>query len=241
MINDTRQNHRDSLEMVGLRMHVLADTWAHMYFAGTPSWWVNEAGANVYAIEGGQRSKITWGGAYSEWSTPAATSFESLAYLGHGRMGHVPDYAWLKYEYTPQWSSQPITKDNTQEFMRAFVEMVRAMRAIREGKAYTFSDTPEREVEAELLEAVELALAIPHPLGGRYQSTLEARCGGWRLLLERGMFKVAGTPVPLPPVFDAEAWSDFEHHPHHYIRFNRAAGAHQAFVIDALAREDIEL
>ena len=38
MINDIRVNHKISphyLHMVGIRMHVLADTWAHQFFAGT--------------------------------------------------------------------------------------------------------------------------------------------------------------------------------------------------------------
>src|SRR5271157_2066881 len=36
------------LHMLGIRMHAYADTGAHMYYAGTPAWHVNDSGDYVY-------------------------------------------------------------------------------------------------------------------------------------------------------------------------------------------------
>jgi hypothetical protein len=61
MINDLIANHRDDLHFIGLRMHVLADTWAHMYFAGIPAWYINDAGDTVNEIDAsGTRTPVKW-------------------------------------------------------------------------------------------------------------------------------------------------------------------------------------
>lgn len=64
MVNDVQKykNQPCYLEMVGIRMHVLADTWAHCYFAGTPSWWVNEAPEEVESIDDNGEKR--------DWSIP---------------------------------------------------------------------------------------------------------------------------------------------------------------------------
>lgn len=44
MINDLAV-HRDEnyyLYLLGIRMHVLADTWVHEGFSGTCNWWIND-------------------------------------------------------------------------------------------------------------------------------------------------------------------------------------------------------
>ena len=46
-----------SLQAVGIAMHVLADTWAHRYFAGTPSLVINNTNSYFYELlpDGTQR------------------------------------------------------------------------------------------------------------------------------------------------------------------------------------------
>lgn len=64
MVNDLL-NHQDQPylpHLIGVRMHVLADTWAHTYFAGTPSWCVNEADNPVTRVfPDGSTAEIKWG------------------------------------------------------------------------------------------------------------------------------------------------------------------------------------
>ena len=48
------------LPMVGMRMHVLADTWAHMYYIGMPAWFINDAKEEVYKIEGTTKTPVKW-------------------------------------------------------------------------------------------------------------------------------------------------------------------------------------
>lgn len=141
MINDIIINHSGKaheLHMIGLRMHVLADTWAHMYYAGIPAWFINTVEKPVYNVTHPKRELIKWNQAWPlttrynlNMATPNMPSYNSYVYLGHARMGHVPDYPWIKYQYIPQWSSQAIIKDNTQDFMSAFTQMVEAMYCIK--------------------------------------------------------------------------------------------------------------
>ena len=48
IIYDNTDPYNDVLKLIGLRMHTLADTWAHMYFAGIQAWFINDAGDVVY-------------------------------------------------------------------------------------------------------------------------------------------------------------------------------------------------
>ena len=41
---------RNTLQAIGLAMHVLADTWAHRYFAGTPSVVINSTNHFFYEV-----------------------------------------------------------------------------------------------------------------------------------------------------------------------------------------------
>ena len=79
MINDIIDKHKGQpyeLHLIGLRMHVLADTAAHAYYAGTPAWHVNDAGAKVYDLTVNPKKEVPWlptpGG---EQSTPVTTIY----------------------------------------------------------------------------------------------------------------------------------------------------------------------
>ena len=47
MINDTVTNYPNDLHMIGIRMHVLIDTFAHMYYCGSAAWHVNDVGTST--------------------------------------------------------------------------------------------------------------------------------------------------------------------------------------------------
>jgi hypothetical protein len=54
-------------------------------------------------------------------AVPNATS-----YVGHGWMGHFPDYSFVKYRYKPCWqqkSAPALERDNPTEYKYAFLEL----------------------------------------------------------------------------------------------------------------------
>lgn len=131
-----------SLQHTGIAMHVIADTWAHRYFAGTPSLVINNIGREFYEIldENGTGTErlIRFRHNPSAPDDPEKGLYTSSLYqgkentvmnLGHGRAGHFPDYSFAKYRYLPAWGDyHEIVKDNPQDYIRAFTQMVRAMK-----------------------------------------------------------------------------------------------------------------
>lgn len=140
MIDDTQQrylaltnadeplnspNWKRMRSLVGIRMHVLADTWAHEYFTGTPSYWINNATA-FKKLDGAPL-------VINETGTGASSAAHSFQYMGHGRAGHYPDYGFLSYHYHAQWTNDTdtIIKNNPYNFKCAYAQMVDALRYIQ--------------------------------------------------------------------------------------------------------------
>ena len=134
-----------SLEAVGMAMHILADTWAHRYFAGTPSVYINSTNNYFYEIleqdgEWKQRPvnfKHTPGENIdncSYISSLGTDSESSVMNLGHGRAGHLPDYSFMRYKYMPAWNDYKfIYKDNPEDYYHAFCQMIYTMSYLRNG------------------------------------------------------------------------------------------------------------
>lgn len=133
-----------SLQHVGIAMHTLADTWAHRYFAGTPSVVINSMppGAVEIVTEEGKTFErpiqfgLRTGGddlhTSGYISTPYQPGEDSILNLGHGNCGHLPDYGYARYRYSPAWGNHgEVFKDNPKEYYLAFCQMVYAMRYLR--------------------------------------------------------------------------------------------------------------
>ena len=148
-----------SLPAVGVAMHVLADTWAHRYFAGTPSLVINNT--NYHFIELLEKDgefterKVTFrlkaGGDDLEngiyINSISSNNENSIFNLGHGRAGHLPDYSFIRYRYLPAWGHyKEIYKDNQSDFFHAFCQMIYAMKYLR-GEHETF-ETGHYDTEA---------------------------------------------------------------------------------------------
>ena len=134
------------LEAAGIAMHVLADTWAHRYFAGTPSLVINNTDYDFYELlpngDSFTERNVTFRnnpsaaddlekGIYT--NTVFQLSETSVMCLGHGRAGHLPDYCFMRYRYLPAWADyEAVVKDNPAEYYNAFCQMVRALRYLRE-------------------------------------------------------------------------------------------------------------
>ena len=133
------------LEAAGIAMHVLADTWAHRYFAGTPSLVINNTDYDFYELlpngDSFTERNVTFRnnpsaaddlekGIYT--NTVFQLSETSVMCLGHGRAGHLPDYCFMRYRYLPAWADyEAVVKDNPAEYYNAFCQMVRALRYLR--------------------------------------------------------------------------------------------------------------
>ena len=150
-----------SLQAVGLAMHVLADTWAHQYFAGTPSQVINNTDYWFYELipdeenptdpETGSKNfterRVTFRHNPVEKDDPEKGLYVGTIYqlqessvmgLGHGRAGHLPDYSFMRYKYLPAWNDyKEIIKDNPSDYYKAFCQMVYAMKYLR-GEYETF-------------------------------------------------------------------------------------------------------
>lgn len=131
-----------SLQAIGIAMHVLADTWAHRYFAGTPSFVINNTNYHFYEImedecgvEVSRQIKFAHNPTASDdiekeyyVGTIYNAQENTIMNLGHGRAGHLPDYSFIKYRYLPSWGDyEEIVKDNPDDYYHAFCQMVYAM------------------------------------------------------------------------------------------------------------------
>ena len=132
-------------EAAGIAMHVIADTWAHQYFAGTPSIVINNINDYFYEIictDGRtEEHKIRF-----NHNPVTADDIEKLEYtntvyqnsensvmnLGHGRAGHFPDYSFARYRYMPAWADyNEVVKDNPVDYSMAFAQMIYALKYLK--------------------------------------------------------------------------------------------------------------
>ncbi len=161
-----------SLQHIGIAMHVLADTWAHRGFAGTPSLVINNMSGDVIELIGEgeelQERKMTFrhslsGGDDFEKGIYKSSLFQisenAVMNLGHGRAGHLPDYSFIRYRYMPAWGGyEEIVKDNPSDYMYAFTQMIYALKYLR-GKFEVFEkETYDFQAVSELEEQIKTIL-----------------------------------------------------------------------------------
>ena len=147
------------LPAAGLAMHILADTWAHRYFAGTPSLAINNTTRYFYEIvpegESFKLRPIRFNHNPSSPDVPEKGVYtnslfqseeNSVMNLGHGRAGHLPDYSYARYIYMPAWGEyKEIIKDNPSDYFHAFCQMVYALKCLKGGKPF---ETERYDAEA---------------------------------------------------------------------------------------------
>lgn len=134
-----------SIQAVGIAMHVLADTWAHCFFAGTPSLVINNTNHYFYELlpdgDGFRPRHIEFRHSPGSADDPEEGIYNASIYqasessimnLGHGRAGHLPDYSFIRYRYLPAWGGyEEIVKDNPDAYWHAFCQMVYALKYLR--------------------------------------------------------------------------------------------------------------
>ena len=158
LLKDTVELAKDkSLQATGIAMHVLADTWAHMNFAGTPSLAINNTSNDFYEILfDGTLAKINFKHSPGAIDDIENSSYNSTVFnpsetnilnLGHGHAGHLPDYSFIRYKYLPAWGNyREFLKDNPSDYRKAFGQMIFAMKYLK-GDVKVFElDTYDEEV-----------------------------------------------------------------------------------------------
>jgi hypothetical protein len=233
------------LQSVGIAMHVLADTWAHTNFAGTPSLVINNTNYVFYELfpegDGYTEKKITFvhkksapddleNSVYT--SSLYQTSENTIMNLGHGRAGHLPDYSFVRFKYLPAWGEyEELIKDNPGDYMKAFTQMIHAMKYIR-------GDIDSFEKGVYDTEAVK-------PWYDRVKSIIEKRqiiaCDDWKAFGE----DLSGQPIEdhvIDKYFDEYIKSSGPERDDTFLgRFIHGAIAHKGMVIDAIYRSGNKL
>ncbi|MFY9260361.1 MAG: DUF6765 family protein [Gallionella sp.] len=134
---------RFKLILLGVRAHVIADTWAHQDFCGLNNvlntyWDVNYTGGffggwgeQSINYNDGTTSSSSWKNKTISSTYGTSSNFvaapNGTSYLGHGWMGHLPDFSFVKFRYKPCWadpSKGAIERNNPQEYQPAWVELV---------------------------------------------------------------------------------------------------------------------
>ena len=147
--------HRFRMILLGVRAHVIADTWAHQDFSGLVTvlntyWDVNYDPSSWDPRKWGYgRQSIDYDDGMSGWrnqvlsgvgaSIDGVPSFlggvsgnleaapNGTSYLGHGWMGHLPDFSFIKFRYKPCWedpNAAALVRDNPREYRAAWTELV---------------------------------------------------------------------------------------------------------------------
>ena len=191
-----------NVEAAGIAMHVLADTWAHSYFAGTPSLVINNTNYHFFELlPDGSERPVVFRHSPSGADDPEAgvysgsifqMSENSIMNLGHGRAGHLPDYSFMRYRYLPAWGEYAeIVKDNPSDYWKAFCQMVCALRYLH-GETDCFEpDTYDTETVVPYEDEIRTLIAVRR---------LNA-CSDWKALGER----LSGCPIP---DFNTEVWEE---------------------------------
>ena len=134
---------RFRLILLGVRAHVIADTWAHQDFSGISNvlntyWDVNYDPNSWNPSKWGVgRQSISYDdGTTGGWrdTVLSVTSNANLqavpnntTYLGHGWMGHLPDFSFTKFRYKPCWwdpAQGPVERDNPNQYKFAWAELI---------------------------------------------------------------------------------------------------------------------
>lgn len=134
--------------LIGVRAHVIADTWAHQDFAGVSDnintyWDIKESwvpgkygiyldvadGQGFYYTVLGQKEKrkfISHGLGVGGASPVIVGGIGGK--LGHGWMGHLPDISFVSYQYKPYWKKDEKDKTHTRNNIDTYLDALYDLR-----------------------------------------------------------------------------------------------------------------
>jgi hypothetical protein len=173
--------------LAGLRAHVICDTYAHQDWACIPSdintYWgmtdPNSRGRNSSIMYLNRRS--------TEWETVTIKSTNLLSApnlsgspsilgdLGHGWMGHLPDYSFIIYKYRPAWDAgkNELIRRNPDECKYAFIEMLNMFQRMK-SKNVSYNRETLELVEDVIAYPMDITAAQPFPRVHSAQKWIDA-------------------------------------------------------------------
>lgn len=169
---------RFKLILLGIRAHVIADTWAHQDHCGLDNV-MNTYWDADYEPESWNPLKFGLGrqgiyyndGSSKDWKKTVLTSVNSVvplallahtipnsnfeatpndtSYLGHGWLGHFPDFSSVKFRYKPCWSDPKTTieRDNPKEYEAAWVELTSLFYQAKTGSKLEINDPVKSDIK----------------------------------------------------------------------------------------------
>jgi hypothetical protein len=190
--NDILSNQRDDnlhrfrLILLGVRAHIIADTWAHQDFCGLhnvlntywdvnyepASWSPSKWGYGRQSIDYNDGTK-GWNNRVLSWVKTKSDNLEATpngtSYLGHGWMGHLPDFSFVKFRYKPCWADpreKPVERDNPRAYRAAWTELV-SMFTQAAGKGWLKLDAPFDAALQKAVDAIERPFDLERKEAGR--------------------------------------------------------------------------
>lgn len=222
MVNDLRKN--STLQKIGIRMHVLADTWAHMYFSGVPARFTNRA-SDFKNLTAKIKNPI---------ETPDLLFYNSYFYLGHATAGNWPDFPYMRYKFRPQWDTEQRTKDNLVDYMLAIKQLTEALTCIRTNKDFKVESYAQLSSENEAI------------IKEIFDTQVDDQSSSWKRHIPK--IKVAGMGLKVPADYDANLWltiakkaDEDKKKSTDYYQFNQAAIEHLSFVKNSLQTKGVYL
>ena len=191
------RNRRKALFAVGIAMHVLADTWSHEFFVGSPNGYINGINSErkeTYTPEFGVSVLRVFQGA-----SQSPYTYEAI---GHGLAGYIPDIPYRGNEYKIYHAYKSKCREgdkfeyrnNRQRFYRAFQQMLSSMRYIAGGQKESGDDKKapdvlsDYEMPSDCLSPVRELFETRYEdkwHGGRREPSDEEGLELWRQLLEK--------------------------------------------------------
>ncbi len=134
------EGRKIAMFLLGVRLHIFADSWAHQDFTGEANKAINSVGTlnNVYAKDKRGNYKLCkWTGTlwalHNDTDCAAAPlPVTDKTSAGHGQLGHHPDYSWDQIKYPAAWlpndkpyheRNNPLEYDQAWMWMRFFLEL----------------------------------------------------------------------------------------------------------------------
>lgn len=267
MINDLLDYKKTDyfLHLLGLRMHVFADTWAHQDFVGDAVKSANDCAGyyNFFETADGVMEQVDW---HILFAGPNSEYAPVTQYLGHGRLGHFPDFGWCRFYYTPAWLNKTslgqtlsgvvrggksvymLERNNPTEFETAFFEMVKVLYAVKNNIEY-----PSEHLN---LNKILSGLEGHYREEFRKTNILDNKSASFNSdysVFEQSIAKWknfgAQSGLSVPPNFDVAGWrgvpkkSTFKYADvkadSDVYRFNLASEHHYAFIRDMLRKNNI--
>jgi hypothetical protein len=115
------------LARIGIKMHVLADTYAHEGFSGLMS------KKNIVSELKSKIGETEYKLSLKDHVPTSFAKISSVSSIGHGTAGEAPDISWIKYTCKTN-SGLEIIRDNPIVFSRAFEKMVEILSSFSKGR-----------------------------------------------------------------------------------------------------------